>query len=158
MNTKGTLIAILALGSITFTNAQQPTGYFFKEFTSGKVLLKFISEIIFKRQATTCQRVHWNRKGQDRKPQRYAKSLETVSIKRGVRKVKYPPKVLCLTFGECPFQTPLLYGNYTLFSSTRFISWRLLQCRIISQCILINKPKQTGCFCCSMFQYIFITC
>ena len=40
MNTKGILIAILALGSITFTNAQQPAGYFFKEFTSGKVLLK----------------------------------------------------------------------------------------------------------------------
>lgn len=40
MNTKGILIAILALGSITFTNAQQPTGYFFKEFTQGKVLLK----------------------------------------------------------------------------------------------------------------------
>lgn len=46
MNTKGILIAILALGSITFTNAQQPAGYFFKEFTSGKVLLKFTSEII----------------------------------------------------------------------------------------------------------------
>ena len=49
MNTKGILIAILALGSITFTNAQQPASYFFKEFTSGKVLLKFTSEIIFKR-------------------------------------------------------------------------------------------------------------
>lgn len=48
MNTKGILIAILALGSITFTNAQQPAGYFFKEFTSGKVSLKFTSEIIFK--------------------------------------------------------------------------------------------------------------
>ena len=40
MNTKGILIAILALGSITLTNAQQPAGYFFKEFTPGKVLLK----------------------------------------------------------------------------------------------------------------------
>lgn len=40
MNTKGILIAILALGSITFTNAQQSTGYFFKEFVQGKVLLK----------------------------------------------------------------------------------------------------------------------
>ncbi len=49
MNTKGILIAILALGSITLTNAQQPAGYFFKEFTPGKVLLKFTSEIIFKR-------------------------------------------------------------------------------------------------------------
>ena len=39
----------LALGSITFTNTQQPAGYFFKEFTSGKVSLKFTSEIIFKR-------------------------------------------------------------------------------------------------------------
>ena len=29
MNTKGILIAILALGSITLTNAQQPAGYFF---------------------------------------------------------------------------------------------------------------------------------
>ena len=33
MNTKGILIAILALGSITLINAQQPAGYFFKEFT-----------------------------------------------------------------------------------------------------------------------------
>ena len=40
MNTKGILIAILALGSITLINAQQPAGYFFKEFTPGKVLLK----------------------------------------------------------------------------------------------------------------------
>ena len=40
MNTKGILIAILTLGSITFANAQQPTGYFFEEFTQGKVLLK----------------------------------------------------------------------------------------------------------------------
>ena len=49
MNTKGILIAILALGSITLINAQHPAGYFFKEFTSGKVSLKFTSEIIFKR-------------------------------------------------------------------------------------------------------------
>lgn len=42
MNTKGILIAILALGSITLINAQQPAGYFFKEFTPGKVLLKLI--------------------------------------------------------------------------------------------------------------------
>ena len=40
MNTKGILIAILTLGSITFANAQQPTGYFFEEFTQGKVLVK----------------------------------------------------------------------------------------------------------------------
>ena len=40
MNTKGILFAILALGSITLINAQQPAGYFFKEFTPGKVLLK----------------------------------------------------------------------------------------------------------------------
>lgn len=40
MNTKGILIAILSLGGIMFANAQQPNGYFFKEFTQGKVLLK----------------------------------------------------------------------------------------------------------------------
>ena len=40
MNTKGILIAILALGSITLINAQQPAGYFFKEFTPGKVLIE----------------------------------------------------------------------------------------------------------------------
>lgn len=48
MNTKGILIAILALGSITLINAQQPAGYFFKEFTPGKVLLKTISILIIK--------------------------------------------------------------------------------------------------------------
>lgn len=40
MNTKGILIAILSLGGIMFADAQQPNGYFFKEFTQGKVLLK----------------------------------------------------------------------------------------------------------------------
>ena len=33
MNTKGILIAILALGSITLTNAQQPAGYFSVSYT-----------------------------------------------------------------------------------------------------------------------------
>lgn len=40
MNTKRILIAILSLGGIMFADAQQPNGYFFKEFTQGKVLLK----------------------------------------------------------------------------------------------------------------------
>lgn len=40
MNTKRILIAILSLGGIMFVDAQQPNGYFFKEFTQGKVLLK----------------------------------------------------------------------------------------------------------------------
>lgn len=40
MNTKGFLIAILSLGSIIFADAQQPAGFFLKEFTQGKVLLK----------------------------------------------------------------------------------------------------------------------
>lgn len=40
MNTKRILIAVLSLGNIMCANAQQSTGYFFKEFTLGKVLLK----------------------------------------------------------------------------------------------------------------------
>lgn len=40
MNTKRILIAILSLGGIMFVDAQQPNGYFFKEFTQGKVVLE----------------------------------------------------------------------------------------------------------------------
>lgn len=41
MKMKGLNMAILvAWGSILFANAQQSTGYFFKDFTSGKVLLR----------------------------------------------------------------------------------------------------------------------
>lgn len=40
MNIKGFFIATFALGSVTFGYAQHSTGYFFKEFAQGKVLLK----------------------------------------------------------------------------------------------------------------------
>lgn len=41
MKTRALCIALLAVwGSVTLANAQQSTGYYFKEFTAGKVLLR----------------------------------------------------------------------------------------------------------------------